>query len=150
MSYLYNSEDETILELPDSGSIPPQLVEGRLQEFDASLLKIVPPNGDFIHLQRIAAGAVKQNSNGDFVALQRIASDAIEQNNNGDIIHLQRFAACRDEPKDIIIWLMRARNTTNTRYIYWRSPRTPGTNGVDISRINESTVESVGSVYGPP
>jgi hypothetical protein len=106
-------------------------VVGELQEFSGSLLRIVPPNGDFIYLQRIPASTIKQN-------------------NNGDGIYLQRFAACRDEPKDIIIWLMRARNTTNTKYIYWQSPRIPSTSGVDISRINESTIESVGSVYGPP
>ena len=131
MHYLYLSGSGDILELPDSGSITPELVTGSLQDFSGSLLRLVPPNGDFIYLQRIEASTIRQN-------------------NNGDVIYLQRFAACSDEPKDVIIWLMRARNTANTRYIYWQSPRSPSTNGVDISTINASSVESVGSIYGPP
>jgi hypothetical protein len=148
--YLSGSEGPEVLELPDSGSIPPELVAGSLQDFSGSLLRLVPPNGDFIYLQRIEASGVRQNNNGDFIYLQRIEASTIRQNNNGDFIYLQRFAACSDEPKDVIIWLMRARNTANTRYIYWQSPRTPSTNGVDVSTINASSVESVGSIYGPP
>jgi hypothetical protein len=62
-----------------------------------------------------------------------------------DTFYLQRLYIFANKLPATIVWLMRARNMANTKYIYWRSPRTPSSFG--IQGIIESTVESVGSVY---
>lgn len=80
----------------------------------------------------------------EFVYLQRNTA-TINVINNLVIAPLQRFNMYSYKLPATIVWLMRARNTANTRYVYWRSPHNP--NSFGISGIIDSTVESVGSVY---
>lgn len=79
-----------------------------------------------------------------FIYLQKNTSVVIK-NRTYEISYLQKFNIY--EKGAVLVWLMRARNTANTRYIYWRSPYNPGTKQIDTGTIIESTVESVGSVY---
>jgi hypothetical protein len=82
-----------------------------------------------------------------------LAPDAINlQNNTSTILNIilapdailtQRFNVGNPIK---IIWLMRARNKDNTRYIYWRSPGVPSYIGYQ-TQILINTVETVGSIY---
>ena len=77
-----------------------------------------------------------------FIYLQKNTTTSIK-NISYEIAYLQKFNIYQKGAT--LIWLMRARNIANTKYIYWRSPNTPSDFG--ITGIIKSTVESVGSVY---
>ena len=137
---------DNALILYDSASS--QDITGSLQDTPA-YPTMLGANVDTIYLQRMANDALQQGTpNADLIYLQRMANDALQQGTpNADLIYLQRMGKMCPDKTSTLVWLMRARNTANTRYIYWRSPRSPSTYQVDTSTIILSTVESVGSVY---
>lgn len=77
--------------------------------------------------------------------LQRDSSYSSSNQNTLAGVSLQRFNVYSDKIPATIVWLMRARNTENTRYIYWRSIGSPSSFG--ISGIILNSVETIGSVY---
>ena len=129
-------------------TISSQDVTGSIQN-NAVSPSIISANADVVYLQRIPNDALSQGiPAADLIYLQRIPNDALSQGiPTADLIYLQRMGRFCPDKLTSVVWLMRARNTANNKYIYWRSPGTPGTNQVDKNTILLNTVESVGSVY---
>lgn len=117
---------ESNLYLIDSSSIPASYVSGALQSF-SSEIKNYTSFSDSIFVQRQTSYMNPKS----FTDLE--------------FVRLQRLNIYSDKPPATIVWLMRARNTENTRYIYWRSIGSPSSFG--ISGIIPTSVENVGSVY---
>lgn len=160
----------TPLKLYDSSIIPKELVTGSIeidniyfsgiQNIDPVYITIKLQNNisdipqyilkNAVELQRTPSSLIIQHylgggGGGGDGFLQRIPASTIRQIPPfSPLLSLQRFSM--DGKKGAtLVWLMRARNTANTKYIYWRSPSTPGYSG--ISDIRTDTVETVGSVY---
>jgi hypothetical protein len=137
---------DNALILYDSASF--QYVTGSIQE-ESSSVAMLAANLDAIYLQRMPSEALAQGgASADLVYLQRMPATALSQGGaSADLVYLQRMGKFYPDKLSTIVWLMRARNTANNKYIYWRSPGTPSTNQVDQNTILLNTVESVGSVY---
>jgi hypothetical protein len=123
------SSPESYIEyiLWDSGSVPQGFTAGSVQESASGSISNIAISFDPYYLQRNTLSS-------SFIVI-----------NSADSTFLQRFNMSSNKLPATIVWLMRARNTENNRYIYWRSPHKPSSFG--ISGIRADTVESVGSVY---